>query len=55
MLSLAPPLPRLLPYTKIYEDRMRRRHITKPLHTHNPVKTIPEDAPSQAVCRAGNG
>jgi hypothetical protein len=29
---------------------MRRRHITKPLHTHNPVKTIPEDAPSQAVC-----
>src|SRR5687768_9538044 len=24
---------------------------TSTLHTHNPVKTIPEDSPSQAVCR----
>ncbi|MEO6825652.1 MAG: hypothetical protein ABI167_13165, partial [Nitrosospira sp.] len=30
-------------------------YVTNTLHTHNPVKTIPEDALSQAVCPAMHG
>ena len=30
-------------------------YVTNTLHTHNPVKTIPEDALSQAVCPALHG
>ncbi|MDQ3186603.1 MAG: hypothetical protein M3Q16_09165, partial [Pseudomonadota bacterium] len=29
--------------------------VTNTLHTHNPVKTIPEDALSQAVCLVAGG